>query len=258
MNKTNMKYLFIASVIFIASGFSYAEELKMQQYVAHGGGAVDGVTSTNSLEALERNYETGFRFFEMDFEWTSDNQLVLIHDWKESFNRLFGKEPYVYSLKGFKFLKMKNGFTQMELNDLANWLINHRDAYIITDIKSDNIRGLAVISEKYPDFKRQFIPQIYRYEEYDTVKDMRFKNIILALYVANYSDNEVIDFLSNHRVSALTIGYYRANKDFIDKLKGLGIFVYVHTVNDASLRDKLKNIKVDGFYTDYINPSGKK
>jgi glycerophosphoryl diester phosphodiesterase len=131
---------------------------------------------------------------------------------------------------------------------------NHEDAYIITDIKSENIKGLNKIAIKYQGLKERFIPQIYKFEEYDIVKGMGFKNIILTLYAADYSNEKVLDFLKEHKVSALTIWYYRASKDFIDRLKGLEVIVYVHTVNDLILRDKLKGIGVDGFYTDFIKP----
>ena len=60
--------------------------------VAHAGGGVDGDRYWNSVEALERNYAAGFRVFEVDFHWTRDRKLVLLHDWKQNFERLF--KPY--------------------------------------------------------------------------------------------------------------------------------------------------------------------
>lgn len=257
MRKLKISFCYALFAICFLAPVSYAKELKMQEYVAHGGGAINNISSTNSLEALEYNYQKGFRFFEVDFEWTSDGDLVLIHDWKESLKRLYDKEPNIYSLKDFKGLKMKSGFTQMALPGLIKWLKNHLDAYIITDIKSNNLKGLENISQKYAKLKGHFIPQVYKYEEYDKVKDMGFKDIILTLYAMNYGDDEVINFLNNHKVSALTIWYYRTNKDFIDRLQKIGVFVYVHTVNELELKNKLKDIGVGGFYTDFINPAEK-
>ena len=240
--------------VLILCSFSFAEEIKMQEFVAHGGGAINNIAQTNSLEALNYNYKRGFRFFEIDFEWTSDKELVLIHDWKECLKRLFNAEPEVCSLEKFKGLKMVSGLTQMALKDMIKWMASYPDIYIITDIKSDNIKGLNKIADEYPDLKNRFIPQIYRYEEYEKAKGMGFHNIILTLYVMNYADNETVAFLERHKVSALTIWHYRANQDFVDKLKKLNIFIYVHTVNDVKLKDILKKIKVNGFYTDYISP----
>jgi len=241
--------------ILMASSSSYAKApLTMEEFVAHGGGRVGSISSTNSLEALNYSYSKGFKFFEIDFEWTSDKELVLIHDWKECLNRLFHTEPKVCSLKEFKSLKMADGLTQMDLKDLAGWIISHTDAHIITDIKSNNMEGLTKIAEEYPDLKSYFIPQIYKYEEYDKVKKLGFGNIILTLYVMNYPDKEVMDFLISHKVSALTMWHYRANQDFVGSLKKMGVFIYAHTVNDPKIEERLKDTGVDGFYTDFLGP----
>jgi len=245
----------IAALIFC--GISCAEEIRMQELVAHGGGKIGNITSTNSLEALDYNYNKGFRFFEIDFNWTLDEELVLIHDWEECLERLYKTGPKLCSLGEFTGLEMVNGMTQMKLGDLINWMLRHPDIYIITDIKSDNIKGLRKISKEYPAFKHSFIPQIYTYEEYDKAKEMGFEDMILTLYRSNYPDEDVVNFLSTHKVSALTMWHYRANKDFIDRLKKLGIFIYAHTVNDPKLKTQLKDMGVDGFYTDSLEPAGK-
>jgi glycerophosphoryl diester phosphodiesterase len=58
-----------------------SSELPHQPLIAHAGGHIYGYKYTNSLEALENSYNNGFRFIELDFDWTQDNQIVLIHDW---------------------------------------------------------------------------------------------------------------------------------------------------------------------------------
>jgi len=259
------KYGIILIFLAVIYNFSYCKEagisdeinktLKIPEFVAHAAGGIRGLTYTNSLEALQYNYQKGFRFFEVDFEFTSDKELVLIHDWNlDNLNRLFYVEPRVYLLREFKSFKMINGLTQMSLDNLASWMFKHADAYVITDIKSNNLEGLNKISNKYPNLKEHFIPQIYTFEEYAEVKKMGFENIILTLYASNYNDTQVIDFLNNHRVSALTMQDYRVNKDFIAKLKKLGVFIYAHTVNDKRLKNQLKALGVDGFYTDFLGP----
>jgi arylsulfatase A-like enzyme len=62
--------------------FSGSLGVRSPAFVAHAGGGIKGRSYTNSLEALDENYRRGFRFFELDFNWTSDNQLVCIHDWE--------------------------------------------------------------------------------------------------------------------------------------------------------------------------------
>jgi glycerophosphoryl diester phosphodiesterase len=42
---------------------------------------LDGVAYTNSPDALNQNYESGRRIFEIDLALTSDDHIVLAHDW---------------------------------------------------------------------------------------------------------------------------------------------------------------------------------
>ena len=65
--------------------------LPVPKYIAHAGGGIGGASYTNSRDAFDANYRRGFRFFETDLNWTSDDQLVLIHDWEASFVDHFSK-----------------------------------------------------------------------------------------------------------------------------------------------------------------------
>ena len=50
------------------------------RYIMHALGGMDGKYSyTNSIDALERTYAEGYRLFEVDVSFTSDNKLVLAH-----------------------------------------------------------------------------------------------------------------------------------------------------------------------------------
>ena len=74
--------------IFLIVAFStniYSQPLM----IAHAGGGINGINYSNSIEALNHNYAKGFRYFEMDFSWTSDNKLVCLHDWKKRFKLVF-------------------------------------------------------------------------------------------------------------------------------------------------------------------------
>lgn len=73
--------------------------------IAHAGGGINSQNYSNSLEALEYNYQQGFRYFEIDFSWTSDAQLVCLHDWGKRFQKVFGhKTKQPLSLKEFEQL----------------------------------------------------------------------------------------------------------------------------------------------------------
>ncbi len=225
-----------------------------EKLISHAGGEIEGLYYTNSKEAIDRSFENGYKFIELDFEWTTDGDLVLIHEWKEKVEELFSEEPKMYSTDEFKSFNMIKGLTQMSLEDLAEWLHEHKDVYIVTDIKSDNIEALKLIKKGYPDLIERFIPQIYKLDEFIPVQGLGYNNIILTLYASSYPDEELIDFIKRHEIFAITMPAERAKTELPAKLKSENIFVYAHTINDPELRKELEEKGVDGFYTDELLP----
>jgi glycerophosphoryl diester phosphodiesterase len=218
--------------------------------VMHGGGTVDGIDATNSKEALNSNYEKGIRFFEIDFNRSRDQKIVMIHDWSESVVRFFGLEAGRLSQNDFKSMKISGKYTPLSLTDLIDWMDKHPDAYIITDFKTNNTLGLYEISFRSPEMVGRFIPQIYYFHEYLLARKLGYKNLIFTLYRSNYSVEQIKRFIKKHKIAALTVpSYYGGLTSLLidDSIKML-----VHTVNDRDVRDKLFSKGVYGIYTDSL------
>ncbi len=231
-----------------------AGELTPPRRIAHGGGIVDGVTVSNSLEALERSYARGFRWFEVDLSWTADGHPVLIHDWGPSLRRLFSAPQEQLSLSEFRSLRMTHGLTQLTLDDAMRWLAAHPDAFIVTDVKEHNLATLEAIATGYPKLRRRIVPQIYRFREERPVRNLGFDHVIITLYVKNYSNFAITHFLASRRVLAVTMPVARADSGLAARLNALGFFVYAHTVNSEAECTRLKRAGVGGVYTDSLPP----
>ena len=235
---------------------SQNEKVPLDRLIAHAGGEVYGIRITNSLQALDNSYEKGFRFFELDFEWTSDGVPVILHDWGHAnwfFNIKYSTKAHTY--KEFKNLKPILGLKIMDLKDLSNWLENHKDAYIITDVKSENIKLLQLLEDDYPNIKNQIIPQIYSFDQYDKVKNLGYSNIILTLYKLEATDEEILNFCKETDLLAVTMYESKGFTDLPKKLSEIGIKSYVHTINDYNVYVKLRDNGVFGVYTDYFQPN---
>ncbi len=229
------------------SGIKYTTpKLVPSHIVVHAGGG------NNSLESLVQKYAAGLRTFELDFEWTSDGKLVLLHDWDQSIVHLFGKASKQYSIKEFESFSMSKGQTQLTLSTLASWLKSHPGTTIISDIKRNNIEGLKQIKKEYPELSVAIIPQIYRYQEFLQAWQLGYKNIILTLYQTSYKDEFILSFVKDHPVVAVTMPEKRALTSLPCKLFALNVKSYAHTVNDISFRDKLYNNKIYGIYSDKL------
>jgi len=103
------------------------------RFIAHAGGSIDGRRYTNSLEALDNSYQTGFRFFELDIVKTSDNHFVAAHDW-EYWQKLSGHDgPLPPTRQVFKGTKLIGKYTPLDMDDINTWFANHQDAVLVTD-----------------------------------------------------------------------------------------------------------------------------
>jgi glycerophosphoryl diester phosphodiesterase len=230
-------------------------------FIAHAGGGIDGQTYTNTLEALNTNYKKGFRCFEIDFSWTADGELVAIHDWYDydTFEKnysvpdeLKGKIP---TKAQFLRLKTKTGLTPLSLESVLKWTAKKRDAFIVTDVKEENIKALGVISRDFKKYQKYVIPQIYYYQEYDEVRKLGFENIILTLYRMRIDPAEVLWFAKNYNLFAVTMALEVARSSRLASLLARNnTRVYVHTVNDSKTFDALREMGVFGIYTDFVAP----
>lgn len=233
---------------------STSNKAQHAKYIAHAGGVANGVYYTNSREAIDHSYENGHSLIELDMEWSTDGNLVLLHDWP-SFSKLI-KSPLRkrYSDEEFKSFKMADSLTTMNIDDLAQWLKKNKGVNIVTDVKVKNVSALKLISDRYPRLRNRFVTQIYNFEEYNKVKNLGYENIILTLYASNYTDAEVIEFSRNHDLFAVTMPESTGKTELPVLLEQEGVFTYAHTINKEEEVKELEAHGVKGFYTDTLMP----
>ena len=226
--------------------------------VAHAGGGVNNKTYTNSFEALNTNIKKGFQYFEIDFSFTKDGKLVCLHDWEHSFKRSFGFEiDEKVTLKEFNYLvRNKSEFRKCTANTLADWMKENPTAYIVTDVKENNIEALNIILQTLPNAEVRVIPQVYDPENLETIKDMGFERIIWTLYRFGGSDDEILYWVENfHSPIAVTMPTTRAESTLPKVLKERRIPTYVHTINTIQDEEKyIKKFGITELYTDFLQP----
>ena len=231
--------------------------------VAHAGGAYRGLTYTNSMEALEEHSQI-FTLFEIDFEWTKDGQLIGLHDWEDVFPRMFGfpiQEPLEFD--AFRKLSTTSDFTPLDLHSIEEFLANHQEARIITDIKSDNVAALRKIAAFFPNFSEKFIPQVYQPEEFIDVRDIGYKDIIWTLYrypqrqVASNILFHIRNWEKQYQITpfAITMPVRTVEEGIAQLVADTGIPVYVHTVNTCDEYLRLLLLGASSIYTDLLDIS---
>ena len=236
------------------------------ELIAHAGGAIEDLTYSNSLEALNLSVRNGFKYIEIDFLNTKNGDIILLHDWKDGYMSLFSAAPGAEknaaprrkkptkTAAEFKSLVMTRGLTQMDLNDLITWMSNNPEVYIVTDIKADNLKNLRKIRDVSGEVQRRFIPQIHKLKNYSKVKALGYEKIILTTYRNKLPADKLGEFCRDNELFALTMPSARIQSDTFDRLGHIDTPVFVHTINSPEIASGFIAKGVSGVYTDFLYP----
>lgn len=222
--------------------YEVREYLRQQKCVVHALGTMekDGVlyTYTNSLEALNNCYNLNNRVAEVDLMETSDNKVVCAHDGDEewAYGYSFSKVPDEKTFLQEKFLGI---FTPMNTDTLVEFMRENDDFYVVTDIKDNNFYCCEYLSNNYPDVIDRFIIQIYHASEYETVRDLGFKNIIYTVYRSDMEERKpdsINRVIHECDLVGLTVpDVYYMQEGFYEELdKGFNLPIYIHTIDDQN------------------------
>lgn len=214
--------------------------------IAHAGGALHGLTYTNSREALDEHYSTGYRVFELDFSWTTDGRLVLIHDWNHSSTQ-FGVLPHVFSYDEFVKGTRRDGLHQLTFEDLRKWLRDHPDALIVTDTKDNNRRLLEYLGANGGDLSPQLIIQIYRLSELHLARQLRPRAVWLSVYKCSYPA-WALSMVTSVDAFVIPVSWYARYSQ--PKLMAKTRF-YVHSLSEDMVSEASK--KLAGVYGIYVD-----
>lgn len=237
------------------------EKVLLPDRVAHAGARVRGVTYTNSLEALDSAYEAGYRLFEIDFEWTSDDRLVCIHDWDETYRALFPGMDHasVPTHEQFMGADMAHDLRQSDLDGLLAWLDAHTEARVVTDTKSRPVLSLERIAQRAGDRFDRFVPQIYKHTQAEKVVALGYEQILWTLYRSRVKPPEA-RLAWAERLPTQVVGIVMPDSTCLDtdlarRLRERNFMVYVHTVNDPTILERTAAAGANGWYTDDLAPA---
>lgn len=183
-----------------------------QPLVAHAGGGLPDRIYANTLPAMKLARAHGFRWIELDFIQTPDG-LRLGHE--------------------------ANDLSATTVSDLLEWLRTEPDVRIVTDFKTSNVEGLALLKAQAGPLQNRFIPQIYSPTEYRPVVGMGYAAPIFTAYRSWWLGWQRA--VNDLPVRAVTIPYdRRILAHLIDHP------VFLHTVNFP--------VEGVGLYTDCLIP----
>ncbi len=206
---------------------TYEFEPSNDRYIAHAGGEVNGIKSTNSKEALDENYKKGFRLFELDIIETSDNQLVAAHDWKMWARFTDYKEELPPTLNEFKKHKIYGDYTTLDMKGINDWFAAHPDAILVTDKLND-----PVTFAKNFVAKGRLLMELFSYMAMDEASRNGIQVIISQQPLLELVGDKV-NYLkvNNIKYAAVSRRIIRNQTKLLKQLRDNDIKVYVYNVN---------------------------
>jgi len=233
--------------------------------IIHAMGMIEGAPYTNSLEAFEQHYANGQRYFEVDFSITSDGKMVARHDWGEGYQEGID-ENHIPTEAEFLELPIFGKFTPLSLKNVISLMQKYPDMYVITDTKNtepeparaDILRLYQTAVEMdAAEVLDRFVVQIYNVDMYEAIKDIYdFPHCIFTMYaVWNGNEEEFVRycrFCRINNINTITMWDYRLadNPKLAAIAQKYDIKLYVHTVNDAEVAEKMFALGAAGIYTD--------
>lgn len=143
--------------------------------IAHAGGALGGEAMTNSLEALHAAHHNGYRYIELDLNFTSDSILVAVHDWAE-YNESMGMEERGDSAPTLAFFmshSLPSGHTPLSADEINEFFLTYGNLHFVTDKISDP----DVLERFFPGLKERMVVEAFNYDHYTALIDRGFEYV---------------------------------------------------------------------------------
>ncbi len=212
----------------------YEFEPNNNRYIAHAGGEVNGIKSTNTKDALDQSYAKGFRLFELDIIETSDGKLVAAHDWKmwARFTDYAGTLPP--SLAEFKKHKIYGDYTTMDVTDINDWFAAHPDATLVTDKVNDPIAFANAFVDKNRLIMELFSPMAVEEAAKNGINTMMSQEPLMAIV------GDKLNYLAVNNVKYVAVSrrIISSQTKLLLQLRNQGIKVYVYNVNFDAGKDE--------------------
>lgn len=229
--------------------------------VAHAMGGIDGLSYTNSLEALRCNHARGYRWFEVDLAETLDHEIVAFHPGLESRLSL-DRKMHEVPFSAVRQARYKGKYPLATFREVLSEARSLGDVVLVTDTKNWQPSMLAGIRQVVTDTlgggrEPRIVLQSYGENDIEAVAALARElggGVILTLYKTQASDQAVLDMATQHRVVAVTASRGRFTPWLAERLHSEQIPVLVHTVNDHQQVTQLVQAGADGFYTDDYLP----
>lgn len=271
-----IKKILILSALFLFISCNSKNTLNNNMFIAHAGGAVDGITYTNSKEALIENYKEGRRFFEIDLYYFNKEDKIAILNRASKTQKDAGISVEDFTYEKLYYNRILGKYTLLKLEDLFNFMASNPDAIVIIDVKDYIIDDVDYFDEIWANFMSvigsfdtsvidRIYPSVYNVDEIQRIsKYYDFRELILAIYKTDVKDlSGIMDqdkfieaFKYNPNLHLLlpdnTYYFDSIFKNIIKELVRMDRKIIVGTVNSKDAVAMYMKMGATNFITDFL------
>ena len=229
--------------------------------LGHSGGGYNTMVYTDSLEAWTHSYAHGTRVFDADLNFTSDDVLVLRHEWNDDLGQENCGNGIVPDYETFMstpiFPNRAGGsLTPMDATMLLRFLDGHPDCYAACDTKTDTYKTYSALAESAKSLglesvlDRIIVSFYWKEDKAAALRAHDFKHFALRYYFNNFNNfNEVKELAVP--VCMVWRTFIRDDHEW-RVLVDNGITVWTAVVDDADDWKHLKSLGVSGCVTNFL------
>jgi glycerophosphoryl diester phosphodiesterase len=234
------------------------------QFLAHSLGGYKGHKYLNAEDALENSIRCGYRYFEVDFMLTQDDEIVCTHGWNEKNCQKTGmeyREEFKHMTRELFLAQTVHGMKTMDAKRLYTYMQQYPDLYWELDLHTLPYEKSVHMTEKILEaFEHNenaldhCLVQVNSMEMYrgiDSVYHFKYyqynvKNDIDRL-------DEFIAFCQENEICAMALKKVFATKEVIEKIRNAGLALLVFTVDNKKTAQELLSYGANTICTNFID-----
>ena len=209
----------------------------------------------NTLESFEIAFQTGLKGIELDVQFSKDDKLVVFHDW--CIKNLNGKYENIHAMdySDILLISQRENFHIPLLNEVLENLPEER--FINIEIKSPFYLNLSLVKKVVNAIQQYNIQKYAIVSSFNAFNVLLVKKLCPELSTAYLWSSKNSSFLFNSPLwiwicqpDGLYIDINDVNEKLINWAQRKKLSVFAFTVNNLSQLSEVKQLKLDGIFTD--------
>ncbi len=108
------------------------KEPVLRHLIAHAGGSIGNHVYTNSREAVLQSVRNGYKYIELDFQLTSDSQLVCMHSANDFRHMTAMADSMPLTANNFRQQRIAGNYTPITATDVTALMHDHPSYWSLT------------------------------------------------------------------------------------------------------------------------------